>query len=75
VISWHAAVSSGTAQVFVRQGVGAPQLFACGIEGLQQAPWIQRDAQFTFTLYATPVCDSEMPQHAPLASVTVTAQQ
>ena len=75
VISWQAAVPSGTARVFVRRGSEAPQLFACGIEGLQHAPWIQRDAQFTFTLYAAPACGSEVPPHAPLASVNVTAQQ
>ena len=75
VISWHAAVSSGTAQVFVRQGAGAPQLFACGIAGQQQAPWIQPAAQYTFTLHVAPACNSTFPQNAPLASVTVTAQQ
>jgi hypothetical protein len=65
----------GTARVFVRQGTDAPQLFACGIDGQQQAPWIQLDAQFTFTLHAMPTCDSEFPQDAPLATVTVTAQK
>jgi hypothetical protein len=73
-ISWHAGVLSGTARVFVKQGDSAPQLFACGIGGQQQAPWIQPQVPFTFTLDAAPTCDSS-PQNAPLASVTVTAQQ
>jgi hypothetical protein len=75
VVSWHAAVSSGTAQVFVRQGAGAPQLFACGIDGQQQAPWIQPDAEYTFTLHVAPACLSAFPQNAPVASVTVRAQE
>jgi hypothetical protein len=31
-ISWHAAVLSGTARLFVPPGNGAPLLFACGSE-------------------------------------------
>jgi len=74
IISWHAAVLSGTARVFVKQGSGAPQLFACGLDGQQQAPWIQPGAEFTFSLDAAPTCDAS-PQKALLARVTVTAQQ
>jgi hypothetical protein len=74
VISWHAAVLSGTARVFVKQGNGAPQLFACGLAGQQQAPWIHPRAEFTFTLDAAPTCDAS-PQKTLLASVTVTAQE
>jgi hypothetical protein len=73
-ISWRAAVVSGTARVFVTPGNGAPQLFACGSDGQQQAPWIQAGVPFTFTLDAAPACDAS-PQSAPLAGVTVTVPQ
>jgi hypothetical protein len=72
-ISWHAAVSSGTARVFVQSGNSAPALFGCGIDAVQQAPWIQRQVAFTFILDAAPTCDSS-PPNATLASVVVTAQ-
>lgn len=70
-ISWHAAVISGTARVFVKQGSGAPQLFACGIDGQQQAPWIQGKTPFTFILDVASTCAS--PPNATVASATVTA--
>jgi hypothetical protein len=73
-ISWLAAVQSETARVFVRLGDGPPRLFACGNAGEQQAPWIRRGVQYTFTLDAAPSCDSP-PQLSPLASVTVTGQR
>jgi hypothetical protein len=74
VISWQAAVSSGTARVFVARGNEAPRLFACGPAGQQHASWIQLGEQFTFTLYAASSCASDLPQTAPLARVAVTAQ-
>jgi hypothetical protein len=73
-ISWRAAVRSGTARVFVKPGNGAAQLFACGSDGQQPAPWIRAGMPFTFTLDAAPACDAS-PQAAPLASVTVTAAE
>jgi hypothetical protein len=73
-IVWLAAVQSETARVFVRRGDDPPRLFACGIEGQQEAPWIQRDVQYTFTLDAASSCDLP-PQLLPLASVTVTGQR
>jgi len=73
-ISWRAAVLSGTARVFVKPANSAAQLFACGSDGQQQAPWIQAGVPFTFTLDAAPACDAS-PQTAPLASVTVTAAE
>jgi hypothetical protein len=73
-ISWLAAVQSETARVFVRLGDGPPRLFACGNAGEQQAPWIRRGVQYTFTLDAASSCDSP-PQLSPLASVTVTGQR
>lgn len=73
-IVWLAAVQSETARVFVRQGDGPPRLFACGNAGQQEAPWIRRGVQYTFTLDAASSCDSP-PQHSPLASVTVTGQR
>jgi hypothetical protein len=74
-ISWNATTSSTTAQVFVRQGTATPQLFACLKSGQQQAGWIQRFQQYTFTLHAAPNCSAPFPQTAPLASVVATARQ
>ncbi len=72
-ISWNAKITSGTAQIFVKQDDGVPQLFACNWSGSEPAPWIYLNHTFTFTLHSAQNCDVPFSTSNLLNSVVVTA--
>ncbi len=59
-------------QVWIKTDQRSEQLFGCGSNWTQVAPWIALGQVTEFTFYATTSCSHSEPRGMPLASVSVT---
>jgi hypothetical protein len=75
-IAWSTSVLSATAAVWMSTGTGSATWIACGKSGQASVSSSDAETSYTFTLYATPTCDSSSTGATGLrvATTQVTAQ-